>query len=60
MGRLLYTFDSPRQKRAATIYIYNNDNNQIEVYTYNAYTRIRTTVSCRHIRVHPNKLRKMQ
>lgn len=43
MGRLLYTFDSPRQKRAATIYIYNNDNNQIEVCTYNAYTRIRTT-----------------
>lgn len=44
MGRLLYTFDSPRQKRAATIYIYNNnDNNQIGVCTYNAYTRIRTT-----------------
>lgn len=40
MGRLLYTFDSPRQKRAATIYIYNNDNNQIEV-QYVRITRIR-------------------
>lgn len=34
MGRLLYIFDLPRQKRAATIYIYNNDNNQIVVCTY--------------------------
>lgn len=49
MGRLLYTFDSPRQKRAATIYIYNNDNNQIEICTYNAYAHIWTADSRRVI-----------
>jgi len=58
MGRLLYTFDSPRQKRATTIYIYNNDNNQIEVYI--RIMRIHVYGRRRHIRVHRNKLWKMQ